>query len=1446
LPFKAPPPPSAPRGTLTETRTCVAPSEAAFSELGKQGLAAALLAAKQAADPAGFSSFQATVASLKLRRARLEADLASIEAALEAGRARSRADARRASDAAAAGPAAAARPLPAPASLVLLAGFESFNARLYERAAADAAAARPGLSVAVFSEGDIFGPRAAELEQALLSADAVVCSLLFDYDQVEWVTERTQGATVRINFECALELMATTRVGAFRMAPSGKSAGPPPAVKKVLALFGSGREEDRMVGYLSFLKIGPSLLKFVPGRKAADLRTWLTSYAYWNAGGRENVAFMLTYLADECLSGGGAGERAPTRLFDLAPSPPPPPPVVETPQTGCVHPARPGHVFATAGEYLDWRVSSGRAAATPPSAPVVALLLYRKHVITELPYIPQLIEMLEEEGIVPVPIFINGVEAHAVVRDSLTSTAELEAGNAPPNATRVDAIVSTIGFPLVGGPAGTMEGGRQSEIAAAILTSKDVPYIVAAPLLIQDVRDWARDGVGGLQSVVLYALPELDGAIDAVPLGGLIAGDIYLVGERVKALAARVKGWVTLRATPARDRRVAALTYGFPPGVGATGTAALLNVPKSLDALVAAMDGAGYDLGPGPATGSSWEGVGDAVVSALTAQLAPAALSRGAAGLHALGVGAAADYGAAPACADVSVAQLKEWLTFPSRWGPTEWGPIPFLPEPDVLVARMEANWALGSPTNIAHSSSGAAVVPGLALGNLWLGVQPLLGVEGDPMRLLFERDLTPHPQYAALYKWLQRGDRAPHALVHFGMHGTVEWLPGAPLGNTGLSWPDVLLGGIPNVYLYACNNPSESIVAKRRGYGTIVSYNVPPYGRAGLYKALAGLRGALADWREAGGGDGREGGAAEAATRGAVADLVSAAGLASDVPFSEDLATLDAETVADVDAESFAAWAGRLTTYLSVLEARLYSSGLHVLGSPPDEASLTGYMDALYGCGEGGGTRGRLPAAALAAVAAGARADDVVGLALADAPDDAARALLTSTAAEAVDVRSRLAKTGGELDATLAALSGRYIAAAPGGDLLRDGPGALPTGRNIHALDPYRMPSAAAMARGARAADQIVSAHQAQNNGAFPETVAVNLWGLDAIKTKGESVAIVLRLVGAAPVAEATGRVARFALTPLADLGRPRIDVLANVSGIFRDSFQNVLDLLDALFEAAATADEPAALNFVRKHADAATAAGIARPSSRLFSNPAGDYGSMVGERVGASDWGSGSDLGDTWASRNAASYGRGGERGAPRPDLLKSLLATTDRVVQTVDSVEYGLTDIQEYYANTGALARAAADARADAAGVARSEAAPASVSIVEAFGDAPPKDLDAVLRLEYRSKLLNPRWAAAMVAQGSGGAFEVSQRVTALLGWGATTDFKEDWAWDQTVETYVDDDGVREALVKANPEAFRNIVRRALEAAGRGLWNADDATLARLRAAYSDVDDKLEGVA
>lgn len=214
----------------------------------------------------------------------------------------------------------------------------------------------------------------------------------------------------------------------------------------------------------------------------------------------------------------------------------------------------------------------------------------------------------------------------------------------------------------------------------------------------------------------------------------------------------------------------------------------------------------------------------------------------------------------------------------------------------------------------------------------------------------------------------------------------------------------------------------------------------------------------------------------------------------------------------------------------------------------------------------------------------------------------------------------------------------------------------------------------------GRKVAEAIIEQH-VEKNGTIPETVAVNLWGLDSIKTKGESIAIVLTLVGAEPIQEGTGRIARYALLPLEQLGgRPRIDCLCHMSGIFRDSFQNVVELMDDLFKRAADADEPPEMNFIRKHALEMKTEGLDGTAARLFSNPAGDFGSMVNERVGASDWTSNQELGSTWASRNAFSYGRG-EKGAARPEVLQSLLKSTSQVIQEIDSVEYGLTDIQAH---------------------------------------------------------------------------------------------------------------------------------------------------------------------
>jgi Cobalamin biosynthesis protein CobN and related Mg-chelatases len=243
----------------------------------------------------------------------------------------------------------------------------------------------------------------------------------------------------------------------------------------------------------------------------------------------------------------------------------------------------------------------------------------------------------------------------------------------------------------------------------------------------------------------------------------------------------------------------------------------------------------------------------------------------------------------------------------------------------------------------------------------------------------------------------------------------------------------------------------------------------------------------------------------------------------------------------------------------------------------------------------------------------------------------------------------------------------------------------------------------------------------------------------------------------------------------------------------------------------------------------------GVENPSARLFSNPSGDFGSLVNDQIVDGNWESGDELADTWKGRNVFSYGRQ-DKGQARPEVMTQLLKTMDNIVQEIDSVEYGLTDIQEYYANTGGLKRAAE----------KQKGQKVKASFVESFSkDTTPRPLEDLLRIEYRTKLLNPKWAEAMVNQGSGGAYEISQRMTALMGWGGTTNFQENWVYDQASKTYALDEKMATKLRQANPEAFRNIVGRMLEANGRGFWETDAETLEKLKSLYELTEADLEGV-
>ncbi len=1250
--------------------------------------------------------------------------------------------------------------------IVLIAGFESFNANLYRKAAEMTTAGCSELEVTVFSDRDITtNPDTVAI--ALKTADVFFASLVFDYDQVIWLRERVQDIPIRLVFESALELMSLTRLGKFVI--GDKPKGMPKPVKFILSKFSNSREEDKLAGYISFLKTGPKLLKYIPAKKVQDLRNWLIIYGYWNAGGTENVASMCWTLAEKYL-GLKVGE---------IPQP------IETPNMGLLHPDYDGY-FTSPQDYLAWykkHIGTYYYTSLNKQKSVIGILLYRKHVITKQPYIPQLIKHFEKENLIPLPIFINGVEGHVAVRDWMTTDYEQEQrerGNKQilslkEEAVKVDAIVSTIGFPLVGGPAGSMEAGRQVAVAKQILSAKNVPYIVSAPLLIQDIHSWTRKGIGGLQSVVLYSLPELDGAIDTVPLGGLVGEDIYVIPERLKRLTGRIKNWIKLRQTKPQDRKIAIILYGFPPGYGATGTAALLNVPKSLLKLLQALKAQGYNVEELPEDGEE-------IIQQVKEADEFATLNKGGQG------------GAFYSNSDNKGLSLVNAKTLEKQLG-------------YLLTSRIEKQWKSLTGTGIKTYGDNYQI-GGIQLGNIWIGVQPPLGIAGDPMRLMFEKDLTPHPQYAAYYKWLQNEYQAD-AIVHFGMHGTVEWLPGSPLGNTGYSWSDILLGNLPNLYIYAANNPSESILAKRRGYGVLISHNVPPYGRAGLYKELISLRELIAEYRE----DTEK----NTALRDIITQKIIDAGLERDCKFTEGEKQGISFTVENSKLFSKTVinnYFVEVYEYLQVLEQRLFSSGLHILGEAPNKENLKSYLDAYFDDD---------------------LSEDLIDNIKHNTPVETFHGTsLHNNIDEAKNISNLLAQNTDELTNLLRGLNGEYIPPAPGGDLLRDGAGVLPTGRNIHALDPYRMPSPGAYERGKEIAKKIITEHLTEK-GSYPETVAVMLWGLDAIKTKGESLGILLELVGAEPIKEGTGRIVRYELIPLEKLGHPRIDVLANLSGIFRDTFVNIIELLDDLFQRAAEADEATEKNLIRKHYLALKEQGIDNASARLFSNPAGDFGSLVNDQVVDSNWESADELANTWSKRNSFSYGRK-DKGQARPEVLQQLLKTSDRIVQEIDSVEYGLTDIQEYYGNTGGLKLAAE----------KESGKEVEASFVESFSkDTTPRKLKDLLRMEYRTKLLNPKWAEAMADQGSGGAYEISQRMTALIGWGGTANFKDDWVYDQAADTYMLDAEMAKKLQNANPEAFRNIVGRAIEAHGRGFWNADDEKLEKLRELYQSAEDELEGV-
>ena len=394
-----------------------------------------------------------------------------------------------------------------------------------------------------------------------------------------------------------------------------------------------------------------------------------------------------------------------------------------------------------------------------------------------------------------------------------------------------------------------------------------------------------------------------------------------------------------------------------------------------------------------------------------------------------------------------------------------------------------------------------------------------------------------------------------------------------------------------------------------------------------------------------------------------------------------------------------------------------------------------------------------------------------------------------------------------------------------------------VPTGRNIHALDPMRVPSGVAVDNAQKLVASMLARLTAEQ-GTLPETVAMVLWGTDNLKSDCEGVAQVLVLLGARVIEDELGNISDVALIPLAELGRPRIDVVMTVSGIFRDLFHHQMNLLDKAVRLAAEADEPVEMNFVRKHTQAHAAelgVSISDAATRVFSNAPGAYGANVNHLVESSNWENDDELSDMFMTRKSFAYSRKGGWTNQRAIMERSL-STVDAAFQNIDSFEIGISDVDHYYEYLGGVAKSVEKLSGKRPPVLVAEA----IAINDRIAS-----LEQMVRLETRSKLLNPKWYESMLVHGYEGVREIEHRISNTYGWSATTDSVEGWVYTDIAGTFVLDEEMRERMAKANPHATAAIARRLLEADSRGYWDADDEMIEQLKEIYVDLEDRLEGI-
>ncbi len=1016
-----------------------------------------------------------------------------------------------------------------------------------------------------------------------------------------------------------------------------------------------------------------------------------------------------------------------------------------------------------------------------PQRPLVAVVFYRAHLVAgNTQFVADICDGLEAAGADALAIWCYSLRDQAaapvmqIVRDQGVEVL-------------ITTVLATGGVGAGAGIAGNAGGLDGEAWDASALADLGIP-IIQSPSAGSSRAEWeASDaGLGPYDATAGIAIPEFDGRIigpvttfnEVVDDGdelGLAVRAYRTIPDRVDRLAGLALRYARLRRRSPADRRIAVILSAFPTKRSRLGNAVGLDTPASVVRLLRALAEAGYEVTDPPTDG-------DVLMARLADGLTYEAETL------------------SPLQLDLAVGGLKV-----ERY--VEW----FTGLPAGARGEIEGSWGPAPGRQRVHGDE--LVFSGLSFGNVLVAIQPPRGYNDDPVAVYHSPNLAPVHHYLAFYHWLDQVWGAD-AIVHLGKHGTLEWLPGKALALSSSCWPDVAIADVPFFYPFVVNDPGEGTQAKRRSHAVVIDHLLPPMTRADVYDDMARLEQLFDEYAQLQSLDPTK----LPALRERIWALLREAALDRDLGL-EGAPEDDGfdELILHVDG------------YLCELKDAQIRGGLHTLGEVPEGDVLVELVLAITRL-----AHGRIPS--LRATVAESLGLDLTDATSLDRIEAACRSLVEAAAARTWEVDPadpltvqwicqwlvpKLALTTDEIDNLLVGLNGRYVPAGPSGALTRGGAHVLPTGRNFYSMDPKSIPTELSWEVGWSLAESLLRRY-IDEEGAYPGTVGLVLWGTAMMRTQGDDVAEALALLGVRPVWEPESRrVTGLAPIPLSELGRPRIDITLRVSGFFRDAFPNLVHLVDEAVELVASLDESEEDNFIRAH-------GATDP--RVFGPGPGAYGAGILQLLEQRNWHSDDDLAAVYIAWSGFAYSRQGF-GVPAEEAMRRRFAAIEVAVKNQDNREHDIFDSDDYLQEHGGMiATIRSLTGRDPKAWFGDSANPAHPQL---------RSLAEEAARVVRTRVVNPKWLEAMQRHGYKGAFEMAATVDYLFGYDATAHVVDDWMYERVTAAYVADPQVRKFFQQSNPSALSSIAERLLEAADRGMWNASEQALHSLRDAILEAE-------